>query len=84
MYQSMDTMSYSQMRLMIDLTSKWVLMAFGGMELGIGGLDMIVKKDIHMASHGMAKMYFVHISFLSGIGYFGMALTGILQEMILA
>ena len=39
--QSMDTMSYSQMMLMVDHISKWVLMAYGGMGMGIGGLDLI-------------------------------------------
>ena len=42
MYKYMDTMSYSQMMLMVDLISKWVLMAFGGMELIFGGLGMIL------------------------------------------
>ena len=41
----MDTMSYSQMLLTVDLISKWVLLAFGGMELNIGLLGKIVIKD---------------------------------------
>ena len=72
------------MLLMADLTSKCFLLAFGGMELKIGGLDLIVKKDSQLALHIMKKMYFVHISYLSGIGYFLMALIGIKQKIILA
>ena len=82
MYQSMDTMSYSQMLLMVDLTLKWVLLAFGGMELKIGGSEQIL--DSLMGMHIMTKMYFVPISYLSGNGHFMMVMIGILQEMILA
>ena len=64
MYQSMDTMSYSQMMLMVDLISKWVLMAFGMMDLVCGGLEMILTKGSHMDMHIMKKMYFAHISYL--------------------
>ena len=83
LHPSMDTMSYSQMLLTVDLTSKWVLMAFGGMELVIGGLEMILTKDSLLDLHIMKKMYFVHISYLSGNGGFLMTLLGLLQEMIL-
>ena len=84
MHQSMDTMSYSRMLLMVDLISKWVLLAFGGMEFIVGGLEVIVTKDSLMAMHFMTKMYFVHISYLTGIGYFLMAIIFTMQEMILA
>ena len=80
MQQSMDTMSYSQMMLMVDLISKWVLMASGMMDLKIGGLDLILEKDSHLGLHIMTKMYFAHISYLSGIGHFLM-MVGILQEI---
>ena len=63
----MDTMSYSQMLLTVDLTSKWALLAFGGMALVIGGLDIIVRKDSQLGMHFMTKMYFVHISYLTVI-----------------
>jgi hypothetical protein len=49
-----------------------------------GGLDLILIKDSHMGLHIITKMYFAHISYLSGIGYFLMALIGILQKIILA
>ena len=54
------------------------------MDLVIGGLDMNVSKDSQLGLHIMTKMYFAHISYLSGIGGFMMALIGLLQEMILA
>ena len=75
----MDTMSYSQMLLMVDLTSKWVLMAFGGMEFKIGGLEMIVTKDSQLDVHIMNKIHFVQISYLRGNGTFTMGLDGIQQ-----
>ena len=53
----MDTMSYSRMLLMVDLISKWVLLAFGGMEFIVGGLEVIVTKDSLMAMHFMGPFY---------------------------
>ena len=61
----METMSYSKMMLMVDHISKWVIMAFGGMALISGGLDMIFLKDSQLGLHIMIKMYFAHISYLS-------------------
>ena len=68
----------------VELTIAGFLLAFGGMEFNFGGLDMIVGKDSQLGLHIMTKMYFAHISYLSGNGDFLMALIGILQEMILA
>ena len=65
LHQSMDTMSYSQMLLTVDLTSKWDLLAFGGMALVIGGLDLTQKKDSLLVVNILTKMYFAHISYLS-------------------
>ena len=48
MYQFMDSMSYSRLTLMKDPTSKWELMAYGGMEQIIGWLDLILTKDSHI------------------------------------
>ena len=58
----MDTMSYNPMLSMVDLISKWALMAFGGMECPNGGLDLIVIRDNHVGMHTMKKMYIVHTS----------------------
>ena len=70
MHQFMDTMSYSQMMSMVDLISKWVLLAFGGMDLVVGGLDLIFKRDNLKALLIMIKMCIVHISYLIMIGGF--------------
>ena len=69
------------MLLMIDHTSKWDLLAFGGMALVIGGLDMIVRKDSQLGLHGMTKMYFAHISYMRGIGLFLMVIIGLGMQM---
>ena len=71
----MDTMSYSQMMLMVDLISKWDFLAYGiVVELIGGGLDWILKKDSHMGMQIMIHRYFAHIKYLSGVGWFLMVL----------
>ena len=67
---SMDTMSYSQIMFMVDLISKRGILAYGLMELMLGGLEWMKKKDSHMAMHSMSQMYFAHINYLIGSGWF--------------
>ena len=62
MHQFMDTMSYSQVMLMVDLISKWEQRAYGGMEYISGGLERIVIKDSPLDMQNIQKMYFVPIS----------------------
>ena len=79
---SMDTMNYSKMMLMVDLISKRVHMAFGGMVLVmLGILEMIFTKESHWGLHIIKKMYFAHISFQRWDGYLTLVLTGIYNRM---
>ena len=85
----MDTMSYRKLMLMVDLISKVVsISAYGGMVMVLGILEKILMIMMQVSHLGMditdIQMHFVHISFPREIGGFGMAMSFIKQEMILA
>ena len=78
----MDTMSYSQMMLMVDLISKWEVLAYGIMDMIGGGLDLILKKDSHMGMHIMRQDYFALINFLDYLGCILMVIILSREKMI--
>ena len=52
--------------------------------LNLGILELIPRQVRHMGLDITTKMYFAQISFLKGIGCFGMAMSGLEQEMFLS
>ena len=77
-------MNYNQLLLMIDPISNLGLRAYGGMDSPSGGLDLMMKKEGHMAMDFMMTTYFAHIKYLGTNGGCGMVKIGIKQEMILS
>ena len=80
----LGTMNYNQLMLMIDPISNGDLRAYGGMELISGGLDLMMKKECHMATDIMMTTNFAPISYLRTDGGCGMVKIGRKEEIILS